>query len=141
MIFLILAIAALLFYTGVKMSGPGTDAIGKLAAAIGRAEGFGPVENLPTKINNPGDLELGDLGLGTQAAKTVFSSIAEGWSALRREIEIIANGQSKYYNADTTIADMAKLWTGGDNADSWAQNVASALGVTPQTRLGDVLGV
>ena len=142
MIFLIVAILlGLAVYAGVKMNGPGTDAIGKLAAAIGQAEGFGPAGNLPTRINTPGDLELGDLGFGTQATKTVFNTIADGWAALRREIEIIQNGQSAYYNADTTIASMAKLWTGGDNPDQWAQAVASALGVTPDTRLGDVLGV
>jgi hypothetical protein len=121
------------------ISGFGSDPAGKLAAAIASAEGFGPVANLPTRANNPGDLELGDLGHGTIGAKTVFGSLTEGIAALKRQINLIVSGDSQYYSTNMTISQMAKLWTGGDNADAWAQNVASSLGVTPDTTLEQAL--
>ena len=135
---LILAVGGLLLAEKM-IGGFGSDATGKLAAAIAHAEGFGVTGTVPTRTNNPGDLELGDLGKGTQGGKTIFATLTDGIAALRKQISIIANGQSEYYSLDMSISQMAQLYTGGDNADAWAQIVATDLGVTPQTTLGEIL--
>lgn len=71
-----------------------------LASAIASAEGFGPTNNIPTIANNPGDLELGNIGYGTTAAAggnaiTNFGTLADGWAALQNQINLIASGQSR----------------------------------------------
>jgi hypothetical protein len=129
-----------LFALEKYVSGFGSDPIGKLAKAIAAAEGFGPAENVPTRANNPGDLELGDLGNGAVGGKTVFPTLAAGIAALRKQLAIIQNGESANYSLDMSISDMAQKWTGGDNPDGWANEVAQQLGVTPDTKLSEVIG-
>jgi hypothetical protein len=109
----------------------------RLAKAIGKAEGFGPPENLPTRVNNPGDMELGDRGWGTEAAKTVyekadwnadFNDKTDGASALRRECFAILSGASHTFETSWTFLELAKEWTGGDKPNAWAAIVCQELG-------------
>ena len=55
-----------------------------LAQAIATAEGFGVPGAVPTRANNPGDLVMGDQGLGVANAEgvTIYPTIAAGWAAL-----------------------------------------------------------
>lgn len=109
-----------------------------LAHAIGLAEGDNVVGAVPYRAHNPGDLKLGDVGLGTINGITIFHSDAEGEAALEKQLDKAADGSSRYYHLDMTIADMARRWTAND-ADTWAANVARFLGVTPDTTLREVL--
>ena len=110
-----------------------------LAHAISRAEGFGPPENLPTRIHNPCDLELGDRGWGMEAGKTVYLKAdwaadlqdrTDGASAARRECLAILSGASHIYEPSWTFQQLAEEYTGGDNQDAWARMVCSQLGIT-----------
>jgi hypothetical protein len=116
----------------------------RLARGIGRAEGYGPAGNLPTRINNPGDMELGDRGWGTEAAKTVYpksnwdadlADKTDGCSALRRECMAILSGASHNFEKTWTILELAQEWTGGDNPTAWASIVATELGISIGTSL------
>lgn len=111
-----------------------------IARAIARAEGFFVADSLPQRANNPGALTLGDVGFGTIADKTVFGSLAAGWEALHRQVALMLSGASAYYNPQMTLAQVAVIYTGGDNPTRWAQTVAGALGVTPATTLGELGG-
>jgi hypothetical protein len=103
-----------------------------LATAISKAEGFG-TENAPTitAYNNPG-------ALFADGQPQQFSSLSDGYSALETQIQSWLSGTSAHANSDTTISELAQVYTGGDNPDSWASNVSSFLGVTPDTTLGQL---
>ncbi|MGH9770306.1 MAG: hypothetical protein ACRD4Q_01170 [Candidatus Acidiferrales bacterium] len=109
-----------------------------LANAIARAEGFFSEGSIPSSANNPGDIEIGDQGQGTIAGKTVFGTLDAGWNALYNQINLMLTGRSSVYDPSMTINQVAQLYTGGDQASAWANNVASALGVTPDTTLSDL---
>lgn len=108
-----------------------------LAQAIAKAEGFGVPGALPTRINNPGDMELGDRGWGTEAAKTVYPKAdwnadlndrEDGCSALRRECLAILSGASHTFDPRWTFLHLAQEWTGGDKPTDWAGIVVGELG-------------
>jgi hypothetical protein len=142
-IVLVLALGALgfLLYEVVKVSNSGTSSgspfIDALAAAIAKAEGADP------SINNPGDLTAGDVdpsnitGTFNNAGVVIIDSVENGWNFLYGKLQNIFSGNSEVYNPSMTISEFAQTYTGGDNADSWASTVASALGVTPDTTLAD----
>ncbi|HEV2498620.1 MAG TPA: hypothetical protein VGY31_03455 [Terriglobia bacterium] len=111
-----------------------------LATAIATAEGFFVGGSLPSQANNPGDLEIAGagVGVGSNQGKTIFASADDGWNALYNQIDLMLTGQSSIYSPDMTISQVAQLYTGGDNADAWANNVASQLGVTPDTTLSEL---
>lgn len=115
--------------------------------------------NLPGRINNPGDLEIGDIGNGLQAGKTVFAaadpsadiskSADDGWARLYHQVWIIAKGLS-HFTLNMSFNDFAAYYVNGAvnkaNTDSanWARNVTSYLqqkgySVTPSSTLGEVL--
>jgi hypothetical protein len=112
-----------------------------LAHAIAKAEGFGGLElngqpNLPTRCQNPGDLEEGS---PTQNGKTIFSTVEAGWNALYEECELMLSGESEFYKPTETFLEIATTYTGADNAEGWATVVSSTLNLTPQARLTDWL--
>jgi hypothetical protein len=107
----------------------------KMAQAIAKAEGFGPPENLPTRINNPGDLELGDQGAGIEQQKTIFKTEQDGWTALEGQVRWMLTGNSHVYSLTDTILQVAERYTGYDDADAWASMVAKELGITISTTL------
>jgi hypothetical protein len=112
-----------------------------LAQAMAKAEGFGPPQNLPTRINNPGDLELGDQGFGTKDDKTIFNTVQAGWTALEGQVRWMLTGNSRVYNLTDTILDVAEKYTGGDNPEAWAQIVAEDLGITVSTTLASFVAM
>lgn len=110
--------------------------IPSFAYAIGKAEGFGPVGNIPTRAKNPGDLELGDIGLGTLGQGiTIYPTLRQGIEALYRELNLILTNTSKDYNTSMTFSQMAIIWTGNDNPINWAEIVAKSLNVFPDTTI------
>jgi hypothetical protein len=114
------------------------------AQAIATAEGYGKLGAIPTVANNPGDLEIGDIGYGVSIAAggqkiTNFGSADQGWSALQNQIYKITTGTSSAgYLPGMSIAEVGQLYSGGSTA--WANNVASSLGVTPDTPFSAVAG-
>jgi len=115
------------------------EAIKQLAQAIARAEGFAVPGSIPQQAHNPGDLKVpGWTGPTLGSGITVFADDDEGWNALYRQLYLILTGRSSVYNLDMTITDMAHAWT-ATQADAWAHNVASVLGVTPSAPLWHVL--
>lgn len=111
------------------------------AAAIARLEGYGPSGNIPTLANNPGSLELGDLGYGTYNAAngqqiTVFPTAEDGWSALQHQLDLATSGRSQFYSPDTTLDQFGTTYSGGNS--SYGKNLAKILGVSPDTTLSGV---
>jgi hypothetical protein len=131
----IVGVAAFFIFGGNLPIAPSTT-VQKIAKAIATAEGFYVQNSIPQRANNPGDLELGDKGLGTIAGKTIYSSPSAGWQALYHEVQLILDNQSRYYNSGMTIAEVGNIYSGGDS--NWAQNVADTLGVDVETPIGQV---
>jgi hypothetical protein len=109
------------------------------ARAIARAEGFYVAGSIPQRAHNPGNLKLGGETLGATGI-TVFASDAEGWAALYRQLALIVAGSSRVYTLDDTIRAMGEKWTATENEQlAWSSNVASALGVSVDAPLSQVL--
>ena len=107
--------------------------------AIAQAEGFNVPGSIPQTANNPGDLEVGDIGFGTLGQGiTKFGSLDDGWTALANQINIIVSGQSSYYSPNATLAQVGATYSGGD--PNWANNVASVLGVSVNTPFASLTG-
>jgi hypothetical protein len=111
------------------------EGLKNFARAIASAEGFGEPGAIPTVANNPGDLKLG--GNTTNGGISIFSSVEEGWSKLYRQIAMIVSGSSNYYNLDMSIADMGRIYAGGD--ENWSTNVARYLNVSRDAKLWEVI--
>lgn len=112
----------------------------KLATAIAKAEGFFVPESLPARCHNPGDLEIGSVGLGDDNKKTIFPNDNAGWMALRHECDLILSGFSHAgYKLTDTILQFAVRWTGNDSPASWAQSVAHDIGLSVTQTLQDYL--
>jgi len=122
-------------WAGTSQQTSGTDFATAVANAIAKAEGTSPL------ANNPGSLTAGDVPSGNitgtfnNAGVVIIDSIHNGWNFLISKIQNILNGNSSTYSPDMTISEFAQVYTGGDNADSWAATVAGELGVTPDITL------
>jgi hypothetical protein len=119
-------------------------AVLKLAKAISVAEGFGVPGAVPTRANNPGDLTGTDCGSFQTSGKAnaegvwIFTNLADGWEALYLKVNRMLAGKSAIYHLGDTIETLAGKYTGGDNAEAWAANVAAFLGVTVTTTLAEL---
>lgn len=102
-----------------------------LAAAIATAEGYGRPGVIPTVRNNPGDL------VDASGAIQTFATIAEGWRALYAQCSLMLYGGSQHYRPTQTIREVAQIYTATER-DAWAVNVASYLGLTPDSRLFEI---
>ena len=143
---MLLALLVLLLLTGVayamRYQPPSMDSIpdlpGKvqqLASAIARAEGWLAGGSLPQLRNNPGALRLH----GETDDITQFGSPDEGWDALYKQVQAMLIGTSSYYFVDMSLIQVAQIYTGGDNPDAWAANVAAYLDLSPTSTLADFL--
>ena len=118
-----------------------TDKIQAIMQAIGEAEGFGIPGKIPTLANNRGDLVMGDIGYGTLGSQkiTVFATVEDGDAELAHQISLWINGTSKYYSQTSTWNQIGTKYSGPGTP--WAANVARALGVDPNSTLGNYLAV
>ncbi len=114
----------------------------QLAAAIGRAEGFGVKGTKPTRYHNPGDLRCprgvkfpGQRGTD-RFGYAIFRRDADGWAALDAQINLIIDGQSHFYSANDSLEKLARAYA---TSPTWVKNVAKALGVPPKTQLWQIL--
>ena len=85
----------------------------RMAYAIALAEGFFVEGSLPQRINNPGDMKLGDRGWSTDYGKTVYLKADPAMPV------------------SLTFVEMATVWTGNDNPGAWAKIVCAKLEVDP----------
>jgi len=112
------------------------------AHAIARAEGFGAKNTIPTRCHNPGDIRSsrsghryeGQVGLNKRGY-VIFKNDAAGFAALKDQLQLMVSGESKHYNADMTIARVAKVYSGGSRA--WSKIVSKHLDVSASTTLRD----
>lgn len=134
----IAVVLVILFFAGKSQafmsSNPKTDLI---ASAIANAEGFYIPGSLPSRANNPGDLKLGDVGNGEINGKTIFASSTDGWTALKKQIELMHSGESAYYAPTDSWRDIAHEWVGTADYVNWMNEVTKILGVTPDSTLED----
>ena len=89
-----------------------------LASAIAQAEGYNTPGTIPNVRNNPGDLE--DNGVIVQ-----YASPTAGFDALDNQLKLIEDGLSSEFTMQMTFSTLADIWTGYDQANSWANNVVS----------------
>lgn len=127
--------------TEIKLPGSASERqvfdanVQRFAEAIARAEGFGVPGAIPTVRHNPGNLKLDGKVI------TTFATDAEGWDALRRQIWLIANGDSRFYNTGMTLVEMAQIWTGEAAYRNWSRNVSIALQMPETATIAQVLAV
>jgi len=116
------------------------DAINAMADAIAYAEGFYVTGSRPQRDNNPGDMTKDLIGraVGMDGAFVVYANAQDGWDNLKQQISLIFNDASQIYNSDMTIYQIAQKYTTTDQL-AWAQNVASRLGVSLDTKISDLV--
>jgi hypothetical protein len=107
-----------------------------IASTIQTQEGYYP-GSLAYKNNNPGNLIYVGQGGATQGTGgfAAFSSYADGLAALDNQIQIYGNDG---YTINQMMAVYAPGSQQGNNPGAYAQTIAAALGVTPDTLLTDV---
>lgn len=118
--------------------------VANFATAVAHAEGFGVRHAIPTRYHNPGDLKSrrdftrlpGQLALG-KGDHIVFASDRAGWAALNDLVTKMVDGRSKHFNQNMTLAQVARVYAG--NWRPWVKIVSTELGVSPSTRLRDLL--
>lgn len=126
------------FLPGDAMNGnqpqPVPDAkVQLLEQAIEFAEGFGKAGAIPTLANNPGDLELGDVGLGVLGEGiTIYPDVAIGRAKLTKIVRGWLAGVSSSYSLDDSFLTVAQEYVGGKRtptvqAGNWALNVVTYL--------------
>lgn len=136
----IIGIFVAIFLVGLNYVSTGTtpsDKTKAIAQAIAKAEGFFVSGSEPQRAHNPGDLELGDVGNGLLFNKTIFATDDDGWNALYHQIGLMISGDSKIYDPSMSWRDIAASWVGTSDANNWMLNVTNALGVLPDSTLGD----
>lgn len=92
--------------------------------------------NLPTTLNNPGDLK----GAGKLLA---FNDPLEGKAALYNDLTAKMTGKSKYVTPSSSLVDFSKAYapeSDGNDPLQYAANLANKLGVSPDTKIGTLTG-
>ena len=106
----------------------------RFAEAIAEAEGFYVAGSKSSRQNNPGDLADQQTG-----SILTFSTLEDGWYALRSQVYKMFFGGSAHYNPAMTIQQVGYIYADGlhdpTGAANWSNNVARALGVTIDTTL------
>lgn len=104
------------------------------------APGSSSTPNIPTRLNNPGDLRyIGQAG-GTPdpSGFASFPDPQTGFAALMNDVQSKINA-----NPDHTIADFANTYapnSDGNDSAQYAANLANKLGVPPDTKLSALQG-
>jgi hypothetical protein len=111
----------------------------KLAQAIATAEGFYVAGSRSASNHNPGDMTQDLIGkaVGTDGPFVVYASDADGWANLYAQINKWYSGTSNRADGTSTIAELSSFYTTTEQ-DSWAVNVANALGVSIDTPINQI---
>ena len=123
-----------------------TPAMQTAASAIQTQEGFYP-GSIAYTDNNPGNLMYAGQPGATAGPGgfAVFDSYQDGLQALYNQLNLYATGACAACGGEPlTIAQMTAIYApasqAGNNPTVYADNIASALGVDPDTSLADALG-
>lgn len=129
------------------------DLLNKMCAAIQSREGYiAPGVNAvypngtPAFRNcNPGNLRYaGQIGsIGQKNGFAVFPDYQTGLDALKRQILLVARGKSKVFPSPCTIQQFFHIYapsTDGNDPESYADQVATAMGVTKTFSLSGIIG-
>jgi hypothetical protein len=119
-------------------AGFGLSVVDRLADAIAFAEGWYVAGSRSQRNNNPGDLtySFGFPTTGNDGPFPIFATAAAGLAALNKQVSEMFDGSSQNFNPSMSIAQVGQVYAGGD--PNWANNVASRLGVTPDTLLSQL---
>lgn len=126
-----------------------STALTKFANAIQQFESGGNPNAIDVQDNNPGNLknvgQSGAVGTDSRNGFAIFSSMADGFAALQKQITLDANRGltisqffAKYLGSSGP--DYAPVNNSQGNSESYAQYVASALGVTTSTPVKTAIG-
>lgn len=116
------------------------DTVNRIAQAVSLAEGYGVPGSRPNRNNNPGDLKGNYAGIAISSDADgfdIYANAQDGWTALYRQVLLWLTNKSGVAGQDTTIRQLAQKYTTTQQSE-WANNVSNALGVSPDTALGDV---
>lgn len=110
-----------------------------IAEAIATAEGFYVPGSRPARNHNPGDMTLDLIGkaVATDGNFVVYATDDDGWANLKAQIGKWFDGSSANADSSSTISDLSGFYT-NTQQDSWAMNVANALGVSVDTPLSQI---
>jgi hypothetical protein len=124
---------------GGQVDTSNTNLTKAIAQAIATAEGFYVSGSRPARNHNPGDMTADLIGkaVGKDGAFVVYANDSDGWANLYAQINAWLEGTSAHANADSTIHDVSRFYTTTDQ-DAWANTVASKLGVSIDTPIGQV---
>jgi hypothetical protein len=120
--------------------------IDTMAAAIQNFEGWYPGSR-SYRNNNPGNLRWSDpdtipwagaIGLD-DANHVVFESYDSGMAALKRQLSLAFSNQSSVYSTADTLYSFFSKYAEGNQA-AYAESVAAALGVDPNSTLANLVG-
>jgi len=114
------------------------------AQAIASFEGSNSPNSLPARNNNPGDLKYagqpGAIGADARGF-AIFPDAESGWQALYRQLQKYVNDFPGYSILQITaryLGQSVPTNNAEGNAFTYANFVATALGVTPDTTLADL---
>ena len=114
-------------------------AVEAMAYAIKKFEGW-KEGSISFRNNNPGNLKFanqyGTVGID-QYGHAIFDSYESGWQALLNQLKIAFNGTSKVYAPTDTLYQFFSKYAEG-NSKEYAEYVASALSVSPETQLRQI---
>lgn len=114
----------------------------EFAHAIAMQEGFYVKGSVAQRFHNPGNIRTrlahaypGQVRV-TPHHYAVFASEKYGWRALEHNLDKIYNDESRYYNRDMSIAQIAKIYARDPN---WVINVCHILNVSPETTFANYI--
>jgi len=121
-----------------------STAIQLFSEGIALAEGFYVAGSRAARNHNPGNLTLDLTGtsIGKDGMFVVYANDSDGWTALRRQVELILTNASNIYNTDMTLREIATHYASTSSPDeqlNWAVNVASKLGINIDTPVSTLL--
>lgn len=113
---------------------PTVDRVEKFAQAIGRTEGFYVKGTKPNRYHNPGDIRSrkdraypGQMGRD-KFGYVIFKNDAAGWSALRRQVWKIIDGDSSSYHQSMTLRQIARVYAA---SPQWRKTFCKILRQSP----------
>ncbi len=88
--------------------------------------------------NNPGNLRSSKFQTGVRDGFAYFQDYETGWKALLFQLRIAADGRSKVYRPDMTLAEFFAVYApsgDGNNPHRYAKQVATYLGIPVDTKI------